>query len=132
MSNSGRMRSRRKLPRGWSHPIKSSEIAASLPAGGSVTWNGRPQGWQTAEERLVFWMAWSPRTAMPQPVMTVWAVPSRDRAAVRAWIDAVAMPEMQAWVRFLHSAHETWLGSDHMTVWRWRGDSDGTQIGERN
>ena len=46
VSQPGFMASRRRLPRGWSHPLKPGEIAALLPGLGSVSWNGRPQDWQ--------------------------------------------------------------------------------------
>jgi hypothetical protein len=47
---------------------------------------------------------WSPRSAMLQPVLTVWAVPSADRAAIRAWIGATAMASMRAWLQAAEAA----------------------------
>jgi hypothetical protein len=46
VSQPGFTASRRRLPRGWSHPLKPGEIAALLPGVGSVSWNGRAQDWQ--------------------------------------------------------------------------------------
>jgi hypothetical protein len=71
MRQSGRMGSKRRLPHGWSYPLKPGEIAAALPGVSPVTWNGRPQGWRTSVARPVFWLRWNPRSAMPQPVLTV-------------------------------------------------------------
>jgi hypothetical protein len=121
VSQSGRMASRQRLPRGWSHPMKPGEIAASLPGVGSVTWNGRPQGWQAAATRPVFWLWWSPGSAMPQPVLTVWAVPSADRAAIRQWIGTTAMASIRAWLQAAEAAPQTWEDAEHMATWHWPG-----------
>ena len=99
--------------------MKPSEVTASFPSVGSVTWNGRPQGWQKTAERPVFWLHWSPRTALAQPVLTVWAVPSTDRGAIRAWAELTAAPSMQAWLKALAAASETWRDREHGAVWEW-------------
>src|SRR5580658_1875185 len=49
-----------------------------------------------------------PRSAVPQPVMTVRALPSADRAAIRAWIDATVMDSLRAWPRAAETAPQTW------------------------
>jgi hypothetical protein len=125
MSQSGRMTSRRRLPRGWSHPLKPGEVAACFPGMGSVTWNGRPQDWKAAAFRRVFRLEWSPRSAMPQPVLTVWAVPSADRAAIRAWIGATAMASMRAWLQAAEAAPQTWRDAEHNAAWHWPATGGG-------
>jgi hypothetical protein len=95
---------------------------------GSVTWNGRPQGWQAAAARLVFWLMWNPRSAMPQPVLTVWAVPSADRAAIRAWIGTTAMASMRAWLQAAQAAPETWRDAEHIATWYWQGETGSKEL----
>ena len=113
VSQPGFMASRRRLPRGWPHPLEPGEIAALLPGLGSVSWNGRPQDWQAPPFRRVFRLEWSPRSMMPQPVLTVWAVPSPDRAAIRAWISATAVTSMRAWLQAAGTAPRTWRDAEH-------------------
>jgi len=50
---------------------------------------------------------------MPQPVLTVWAVPSPDRAAIRAWISATAVTSMRAWLQAAGTAPRTWRDAEH-------------------
>lgn len=123
------MTSRRRLPRGWSYPLKSGEVAASLPGVGSVTWNGRPQGRRGTAACPVFWLNWSPGSAIPQPVLTVWAVPSADRAGIRAWADVTAMPAMRAWVRAAEQATPTWRDAQHAVAWNWTGQTAARENG---
>ena len=56
---------------------------------------------------------------MPQPVLTVWAVPSGERAAIRAWIGATAMAAMRAWLEAAEAAPETWRDAEHHAGWHW-------------
>jgi hypothetical protein len=90
-----------------------------MPGVGSVTWNGRPQGWRGTAACPVFWLNWSPGPAMPQPVLTVWAVPPADRAGIRAWADVTAMPAMRTWVRAAEQATPTWRDARHAVAWNW-------------
>ena len=113
VSQPGFMASRRRLPRGWSHPLKPGETAALLPGPGSVSWNGRPQDWQAPPFRRVFRLERSPRSMMPQPVLTVWAVPSPDRAAIRARISATAVTSMRAWLQAAGTAPRIWRDAEH-------------------
>jgi hypothetical protein len=131
MSQPGRMGSKRRLPQGWSYPLKPGEISVALPGVGSVTWNGRPRGWQAAVGRPVFWLRWEPRSAMPQPVLTVWAVPSADRAAIRRWIDATAMDSLRAWLRAAETAPQTWRDATHDTTWDWPDKEVSSRASER-
>src|SRR5690349_18525887 len=66
-----------------------------------------------------FRLEWNPRSAMPQPVLTVWAVPSADRAAIRAWIGATAMASMRAWLQAAEAAPQTWRDAEHNAAWHW-------------
>jgi len=120
VSQPGFTASRRRLPRGWSHPLKPGEIAALLPGVGSVSWNGRAQDWQAPLPPGIP-PEWSPRSMMPQPVLTVWAVPSPDRAAIRAWISATAMTSTRAWLQAAGTSPQTWRDAEHNTAWNWHG-----------
>jgi hypothetical protein len=113
-------RNRRKLPGGWSHPVRPSEVAEIFPGSGHVSWNGRPAGWQNSAERPVFWLTWEPRAAMPQPVLTVWAVPSEDRAAIRRWIEETAAPQAGRWLLALESRSPTWRDTRQSQAWSWK------------
>jgi hypothetical protein len=75
-------RNRSKLPAGWSRPIKPSEVTQTFPGIGHVYWYGRPTTWRDTTAQPVILLTWEPRTAMPQPVLIVWAVPSGNRAAL--------------------------------------------------
>ncbi|HXL93968.1 MAG TPA: hypothetical protein VN969_33965 [Streptosporangiaceae bacterium] len=117
------MVSRRRVPRGWSYPLKPGEIAGALPGVGWVYWYGRPKGWQVAVVRPVFRFLWSPRSMMPQPVLIVWPVPSGDRAAVRGWFSTAAMASMRAWLHAAEAAPPTWRDAEHSAGWDWREDA---------
>jgi hypothetical protein len=64
---------------------------------------------------------------MPQPVLTVWAVPSADRAAIRAWIGMTAMPAMCAWVQAAEQAPQTWKDEKQGAAWNWTGQAAGRE-----
>jgi hypothetical protein len=110
------------LPAGWSHPIKASEIAGIFPGVGHVTWNGRPANWQAAQTRSAFWLDWSPKSAVPQPVLTVWAVPSSDRAAVRRWIQQTVALEAGEWLRALDTRSPVWRDAHNSVTWSYTQD----------
>jgi hypothetical protein len=116
------VRNRRKLPIGWSHPIKPSEIAQVFPAVGHTTWNGRPANWQSAHERTAFWLSWSPRSALPQPVLTVWAVPSENRDSIRRWVQQTVAREAGDWLGALDTRSQVWRDTHHAVTWKWRPD----------
>jgi hypothetical protein len=109
-----------KLPQGWSRPIKGSEVALLFPWAGAVTWNGRPQGWQGADALPVVWLAWSPRSAQTQPVLTLWAVPSQVRRLVRQAVHDQVQVEAAEWFAQITST-EVLRAAHHTTQWRWTG-----------
>lgn len=114
-----RVSSRRtKLPMGWSHPINPSEVPISFPGVETVYWNGPPQGWQKGT-RPAIWLRWSPRSMQPQPVLTVWGVPSADRSRIRQWITEEVAPEAAHWLSGIETATETWRDSEHSRTWNW-------------
>jgi hypothetical protein len=61
----------------------------------------------------------------------VWAVPSADRAAIRAWIDITAMPAMCAWVQAAEQAPQTWRDAEHGAGWNWTGQAAGRESSTR-
>jgi hypothetical protein len=107
-----------KLPQGWSRPIKGSEVTLLFPWVGSVTWNGRPQGWQSADALPVVWLEWSPRSAQTQPVLTLWAVPSQIRSLVRQAVHDQVRVEAAEWFAKITST-EVLRAAHHMTQWLW-------------
>jgi hypothetical protein len=112
-------RNRRKLPVGWSHPIKASEVAEVFPGVGHITWNGRPANWRDSQDQAAFWLSWSPRSALPQPVLTIWAVPSKHRAAIHRWTEKTVAPQAHDWLRSLGERSPVWRDTEHMQAWRW-------------
>ncbi len=55
----------------------------------------------------------------PQPVLTVWAVPSENRSHIRKWIHEVVAPDASAWLSAIETQTETWRDSEHSRAWRW-------------
>lgn len=55
--------------------------------------------------------------AMRQPVLTVFAVPSDERAAVRDWVDSTAGREVSAWLEAIEAQSPVWLDAKHHRVW---------------
>jgi hypothetical protein len=116
------VRSRPKLPKGWSYPIKPSEVEKHFPGVGHVYWGWgsyKLRDWKV-EERPCFLLTWQPRTAMPMLILTVAAVPSDKRARIRAWVEAVVAPQAQEWLRALKDRSPTWLDGKHQKTWTWR------------
>ena len=118
-------RNRSKLPAGWSRPIKPSEVTQTFPGIGHVYWNGRPTTWRDNTAQPVIWLTWDPRTAMPQPILTVWAVPSANRAAIRQWIQQAVAPQATRWLLALESRSPTWRDTRQSKTWTWRPDLEG-------
>jgi hypothetical protein len=98
--------------------VKSSEIATLFPGTKWITWNGRPQGWQTGT-RPAIWLTWSPHSMLPQPVITVWAVPSEFREQIRGWIRDVVSPSAALWLSSLDAQPDTWRYSEQSKAWQW-------------
>jgi hypothetical protein len=113
-------RNRSKLPAGWSRPIKPSEITQTFPGIGHVYWNGPPATWRKPTAQPVIWLSWQPRSAMPQPVLTVWAVPSANRAAIHQWINQTVAPQAAGWLLALESRSPIWRDTRHSRTWNWK------------
>ena len=113
-----------KLPRGWSYPWKTSEVEELFPTIGKTYWNSGGRLTRNQEQRLVFSLTWSPRTALPQPVLHISPVPSDQRAAIRAWIESTAATEAQEWVRAAEHAFPTWRDARHRQAWIWAATPD--------
>ena len=67
-------------------------------------------------------------SAMPQPVLTVWAAPSTDRAAIRAWTGATAMASMRTWLQAAETAPQTWRDTEHNAAWNWPAGGGRTAV----
>ena len=117
-------RNRSKLPAGWSRPVKPSEISQTFPGAGHVYWNGPPATSRDATARPVIWLSWEPRSAMPQPGLTVWAVPSANRAAIRQWINQTVAPQATRWLLALESRSPVWRDTRHWKTWNWKPDTN--------
>ncbi len=113
-----------KLPKGWSWPIKPSEVEKYFPGVGHTYWfwgSYRLRNRRLEEVRPPsFRLDWTPRSAMPQPVLTVFSVPSDKRASVRAWVEAVVAPQAHAWLGALETQYPTWLDARHQKTWTWK------------
>lgn len=59
---------------------------------------------------------------MPQPILTVAAVPSEHRAKIRNWIKTVVEPEARCWLSALDLRTATWRDSKHLKRWTWHPD----------
>jgi hypothetical protein len=100
-------------------PMKPSEVTETFPGIGHVYWNGPPATWRDTTAQPVIWLTWAPRTAMAQPVLTVWAVPSGNRAAIRQWINQAVAPEATRWLLALESRSPTCRDTRHSKTWNW-------------
>jgi hypothetical protein len=85
------------VPKGWSKPLKASEIAKVFPMTGTITWNGPPQRWRSNNRRPVVWLWYNEISKIDQPVLTLWAVPSAARASVSEWIRTEVGPAAADW-----------------------------------
>jgi hypothetical protein len=115
------------LATGWSFPFTPAEVAERFPEVGSVSW--RPSNtkgivqWGTDDEVLVY-LTWFPGISRPQPILTLRAIPSQRRAAVRQWIEQDVVPELRAWLESLPTRSASWLEHQHLVSWKWRSASD--------
>ena len=118
------MRSRPELPSGWSWPIKPSEVESFFPGVGQVYWWGwsRKRAAANGNPTKLF-LRWSPRSATPQPGLTLVAVPSQYRQAIRAWVETYVAPAAQRWLAELENQSPTWLDSNLVAEWTWKPDS---------
>jgi hypothetical protein len=122
--STGCVSERPRLPKGWSFPIKPSEVERYFPGVGYVYWvrgTAKLKDWSARDQSFLY-LAWQPRTAMPASILTVGAVPSEFRAEIRQWVDEVVGPEASAWMKALESKSPTWLDSGHRVNWKWRRD----------
>ena len=111
-----------KLPKGWSRPVKASEVSELFPMAGTLTWNGRPQTWREPPPFPVVWLAWSPGSAGAQPVLTLWAVPSAERSNVRRGVHQTVSPQAHQWFASVVGATEVARAGYHSVGWSWTGD----------
>lgn len=65
-------------------------------------------------------LSWQARTAMPQPILTIAAVPSPLRSEINDWIIETVAPDAQTWLSALTTRSQTWLDSKHQKGWAWR------------
>lgn len=120
------MKTKPELPKGWTFPMKSSEIREQFPEVGSTHWvhsASSLEEWPSPGEACLH-LKWEPRIAMAQPSLTVHSVPSKYRAEIRAWIDESARAELQAWLRELVTDCPEWLEHAHGMHWFWRPGHD--------
>ena len=118
--STGLVPSRPELPRGWSYPVKPSEIETLFPGVGHVYWWGWSRKRAAAKGNPTrLFLRWSPRSAMPQPGLTIVAVPSQYRQAVRAWIETQVAPAAKRWLAGLDTNSPTWLDDPHVMTWTW-------------
>ena len=115
---------RQKLPKGWSWPIKPSEVEKYFPGVGYTYWfrgsTKQQRAWTLGEPRPTsFRLTWTPRTAMPQPILTVFSVPSDLRKAVREWVEAVVLAQAHSWLAALETQSPVWLDAEHTKTWTW-------------
>lgn len=61
---------------------------------------------------------------MPPAILTVSAVPSANRVAIRNWIANEVEPESRAWMESLASRSATWLDAQHNVCWLWKPELD--------
>jgi hypothetical protein len=108
-----------RLPAGWSRPVKPSEVADLFPMAGSVVWNGPPQTVRRAAGQPVVWLTWSAISAQPQPVLTLWAVPSGSRQAIRRWVRSVVAEQAVTWFAATVNADDVSRASNHSRQWTW-------------
>lgn len=115
------MKVRPKLPKGWSWPVKPSDVDEQFPGVGHVNW---VTGALNKKRTPTLYLTWQPRTAMPEAGLTISAVPSTDRAAIRLWIMDVVAPEARSWLTALETRSPTWLDQWHMESWCWQASEE--------
>jgi hypothetical protein len=116
------------LPPGWSWPLKSSEMATVFPGAGHVTRNGRPRGWQSDRPQPLVRVVWDPRSWIDQPMLTISAVPSRHRHALRGMVLGRVAAEVSDWTGAASSQGEGWQILDHSIRWLWTDGEGGLTL----
>jgi hypothetical protein len=112
------MRTKPKLPRDWSWPISATEREDRLPDAAAVDWEmGTLRQFEGAH--IVFRARWDPTSKVPQPVLTIRAVPSCHRSAIREAFDESMAEAVATWLGGVSERPATWLSETHYTHWTW-------------
>jgi hypothetical protein len=115
----------RKLARGWSWPLRPSEVEEVVPGFGHVTWSSPRgpggDGHPTEEGWLLAAHWWARPGAMPPLRLTVYAVPSSLRRPLREAIVESVAPSVVRW-RADADRSEGWRMLDHHEGWLWSAD----------
>lgn len=113
------MRSKPKLPQGWSWPLTATEIEQRFPGVARTTWSlGR-----LGPFRGTFYVAtgeWSPRSMAATPGLTVHAIPSEHRRAIREALTGHLGEQIAEWFADIPHRPETWLSENQGAAWRWQ------------
>lgn len=127
---------RRRLTRGWTHPLQVVDVEKALRAAGVVVGrfarSGAPQdGWWPREavalhvhrygDSLV--RDWGPHDAREQVGLAVPACPSALRTDVRDALLSHGLPTAVEWLSELADRGEGWSSSTHRLEVRWRAGS---------
>jgi hypothetical protein len=110
----------RKLPDGWSWPLKPSDLPAIFPGVSTVYWYGPAAGPKPSSGPLVL-LAWSarPDSRMPEPTLMIWAVPSEMRARIRGELQTEAAADVKRWLSALADRGDGWRMLKHLQRWEW-------------
>ncbi len=88
----------RRLERGWSRPVKASEVADLFPMARTIQWTDGPlPEWRQKRRGIVVSLGHNRGSVQPQPELNLCAVPSDVRKAVEEWVRSVVVVEAARW-----------------------------------
>ena len=112
---------RPKLPRGWSWPLTATEVVHQFPAATQDRWVGGDTRGSTQAFFVLggTWLPPTPTAPTPRLWVTIHAVPSAARQAVRADLASSLGIEVETWFAQIANQPPTWRSEQHSIAWRW-------------
>lgn len=105
------------MERGWSRPLKASDVELVFPMARTIIWGERPlHSWRSQRQGIVVSLNNNVRSGQEQPELNLCAVPSDAREAIEQWLRSVVGGEAAAWWAEVNStevgratgAHRAW------------------------
>jgi hypothetical protein len=116
------------MPKGWSRPLKPSDVPELFPIAEWISWPGRAANWRESDALAVVWLRWHPNTAAPAYALTLYSVPSTQRNVIRRAIHTVVAKQAKEWFDSVVNVSDVARDSNHDMTWSWTGDEFTTPV----